>query len=292
MNSRLPSSETVLKQIAAIVSGCSYDPRRDMHFIDPKTVPGWNAKKTGYWIPNCIDSVCGNPECCRAISFVPEFTGHDFEKAKAIITVATCSGCQQQSEFILTGIKKSNQPEGCGGIWQNPAPKLKTLIVDTLPIQRIFLAYKNAIEAFNKGMWSLSIGACGRVVEGIAKTTFPKAKETRQIGKLFNKLRTELKTIDEFRQLLDPLLGLGEALRIGRNEGDHFDLEVEPDRELANKVIDLTEFLIQYVYLIADEADEINKLIAKLKPNDTEEENLAEADLRDETSEADPSPRT
>jgi hypothetical protein len=245
-----------------------------MHFIDPKTVRNWDSQKTGYWIPECIDTICGNPECSRLISFVPKPTGWDFNEAKAIITVAICSGCHNKNDFFLTDIKKSDQPEECGGIWQHPVPEIRTRIVDELPNIRVFKSYRDAIGAFNAGMWASALTNCGRVIEGIGKTTFPNAKTTNQIKGLFDKLRSELKKAPDFKELLEPFLNLGEALRVGRNPGGHFDLAAEPDRSLASKVIDLTEFLIRYVYLISNETSEVNELISKLGPDDADESEL------------------
>jgi HEPN domain-containing protein len=294
MSSRLSSSATVLEQIAAIVSGCSYDPRHDMHFIDPKTVPlnQWN-RYGEYHCPKSVSTVC--PHCNGKVFLEVIPHGNSYNPLiRSLAAGGKCPGCVEEKPIQIFLVETSNNPDSplCQEIWVNPPVKHRSLIVDTLPEKRIFRAYKNAIETFNAGMWAPSLVSCGRVVEGIAKTTFPNAKSTKQIKPLFNKLGSELKKIEEFRPLLDPLLGLGEALGLGRNPGGHFDLEEEPDRDLADKVIDLTEFLIQYVYQIVDEADEVKKLIAKLKPNDTEEEDLDEADLIDGTSESDPSPKT
>lgn len=57
--------------------------------------------------------------------------------------------------------------------------------------------------------------------------------------------------------------------------GGHFDLEIEPDRDLADKVIDLTEFLIRYVYLISEETSKVNTLISELGPGDLPEKDEA-----------------
>jgi hypothetical protein len=247
-----------------------------MHSIDPKTIRNWNSQKIGYWIPECIDTICGNPECSRLISFVPKPTTWDFNEARAVVMVAICSGCHSKSDFFLTDIKDADQPEGCGGIWQHPVPEIRIRIVDELPNIRVFNSYREAVKTFNAGMWASAITNCGRVIEGIGKTTFPNAKTTNQIGGLFNKLRSELKGAPNFKELLEPFLNLGEALRVGRNPGGHFDLKVEPDRSLASKIVDLTEFLIRYVYLISNETSEVNELISKLGPDDADESELSD----------------
>lgn len=277
MNSCLSSSKTVLEQIAGIVSECSYDPRRDMHFIDPKTVPGWNGEKTGYWIPNCVDSVCGNPECCRTISFVPEPTGWDFEKAKTIITVATCSGCQQQSEFILIDIKKGDQPEGCGAIWQNPAPtELRETLTDkeSVPYD-IFDAYEEAIGCFNDRRWRAVVTECGRALEGITHNKFSTEEQRKQLGEISNlkaasldqalsKKEPDLAGIVAFT-LFEPLLDLTKAIRLGRLTGAHFNLKRKADLEIAEEVLSLTEYLIEYFYGLPSRATKLKEKVNELE---------------------------
>jgi hypothetical protein len=276
MNSHLLSSETVLEQIAGIVSGCDCDPRRDMHFIDPKTAHNWTTlQQTGdYWTVLAIDSTC--PHCHRAVTInldAPVL----IPQTESIAMRGRCPRCQDDKPIrvFLTEVRhKHETTRECGGIWMEPVPKIRSLMISQLPEKRVFNGYKDAVESFNAGMWSSSITSCGRVVEGIGKTKFPNAQATKQIKGLFDKLRSELKKAPDFKELLEPLLNLGEALRIGRNPGTHFDLETEPDRNLADKVIDLTEFLIRYIYLISDETTEVNRLILELGPGDADEDEI------------------
>jgi hypothetical protein len=137
---------------------------------------------------------------------------------------------------------------------------------------RIFNAYKHSIEAFNSGMWPLAVTSCGRVLEGIGKTTFPNGSQQKQLGQLFNNLKSELKKTPDYKDLLQPLVDLGEAFRLGRNTGAHFDLEKEPDREVASQLIDLTEFLIKYIYLISKEVADVEQKISSLEPGDLNNE--------------------
>ena len=277
----LKRSEEVLNQIVGIVSGCNYDPRRDMHFVDPKSIPAhnWQSRPGAetYSVTDNFSSIC--PHCNRDVNI--QLTS--FETIKTLGSVAARGMCPPCGEgkiirVFLIGVQPAkNSYKQCSQIWFEPVPKIRSPITDTLgssedsQAQRIFKNYKSAIKSLNTGEWDNAIASCGRVVEGIGKTKFPNASATRQIKGLFNKLESEIKKQPDSREVLEPLLKLGDALRVGRNPGAHFDLEKAPDRNLADKVIDLTEFLIKYVYLIADETENVNKLIEKLNPGDEDE---------------------
>jgi hypothetical protein len=95
---------------------------------------------------------------------------------------------------------------------------------------------------------------------------------------LLNNLRKELKEAPAFKEILMPLLDLGEALRLGRNPASHFDLETDPNLDLAGKVLDLTEFLLQYVYVISGESINVDGLIKACGPGDDDSENNSETE--------------
>lgn len=293
MDPFLKRSGEVFNQIAGIVSGCNYDPRRDMHFVDPKSIPAHNWQSRpgaeAYSVTDNFSSIC--PYCNRDVNIQLK----SFETIKTLGSVAAkgvCPPCGESKTIrvFLIGVQlKQNGNKPCNQIWFEPVPKIRSLITDGLSTSddaqaiRVWKAYRNAIDAFNSGKWEQSLVSCGRVVEGIGKTKFPNASSTQQIGRLFKKLKQEISDKPDTKEVLTPLLSLGEALRVGRNPGGHFDLEGDPDRDLADKVIDLTEFLIKYVYLIANETENVNELIENLNPADKDE---TETDHSSSTSES------
>lgn len=247
-----------------------------MNFIDPETLEinkDWSVHgSTKYWLPNSVRSVCGYKDCGEKVTFTPAVKALDQNLPYTACMQASCPACKQISKFIAIGLSIEPTKKRCDSIWQYPVSRVRDLMISELPEQRIFKSYKNAIDSFNQRMYALSLVACGRVVEGIGKTQFPNASSTNQIGALFKKLLKELRSTSEYIEILQPLLDLGEALRVGRNPGGHFDLAIEPDRELAGKVIDLTEFLIRYVYIISTETSNVNDILSRLEPDSTDED--------------------
>lgn len=106
--------------------------------------------------------------------------------------------------------------------------------------ERLDRAYKTALDAFNAGIWAAAVTSCRRTLEGIVKVQLP---ESERKGMLAQQLKQLPKHVD----LSQPLLQLADVLKDGGNIGAHFDLEKEPDMEFATLMIDLTEYLIEYI---------------------------------------------
>lgn len=247
-----------------------------MHFIDPKTLlqQDWSpAGSTKFIVPNSVSSICGHQDCGQKVTFSISVKALDQSPPYSACMEGICPACRKESKFFAVGLSNGGKTKLCDSIWQYPVPNIRNLVVQELPDKKIFNSYKHAVDAFNQRMYPLSLVACGRVLEGIGKTKFPNASAVKQIAALFNTLRKELKKTPEYIEILQPLLELGEALRIGRNPGGHFDLEVEPSRELADKVIDLTEFFLRYIYVISDETSKINDIISNLSRSNTDQDN-------------------
>ena len=279
------SWEDVGHQIVSIVSGCDYDPRRDMHFIDPKSInsSNWLQSRLGaeqYWMTDNVSSIC--PHCNQKVVIQLQ-TFRPIGDIQSLASKGMCPQCREAKPIrvFFIGVKpKGSQTRHCDQIWIDPAPTVRAMIIDELNNndieKRIYKAYKNAINAFNIGSYELCLISCGRVVEGIGKTAFPNAEKTNMIGPLFKKLKQEVQEKPEAKKVLQPFIDLGNALRLGRNPGGHFDLVGDPNKALADKVLDLTEFLIKYIYVIGNESKNVEKLILELRPADKDEENEEE----------------
>jgi hypothetical protein len=225
----------------------------------------------GYVVPASMDCVCGF--CNTLACLQTKYSSRDAQ-LESISMTGRCTHCGETSKIWIFPFKTVQQWEDNNReceCWIYPKAEIRNYKFTETDInsERIMRAYREAIDTFNAGKPVSSINSCGRVVEGIAKTNFPNIGTTNQIGKLFTKLKSESEELpEEFSNLLSPLFSLGEALRIGRNTAGHFDFEREPDKNLASKILDLTEFLMQYVYTLDSEADKVEKLIPELVPQE------------------------
>ena len=229
-----------------------------------QSMPGQDS----YMIPASLDCICG---FCNTLANLQTSAYSQQPEIQSLSMKGRCTRCQKESIVYLIKPNKFNEHNAgikCGECWVHPMHSLREFKFkeEDFPIERIFLDYKEAIETFNEGRPRSSINSCGVVVEGIAKTNFPNASTTRQISKLFEKLRTEIVgESTEIKEILKPIHLLGEALAVGRNMSPHFDIEGQPDKDLASKIIDLTEFLIQYFYTLSSETNVVKEIISNLK---------------------------
>jgi Domain of unknown function (DUF4145) len=99
-----------------------------------------------------------------------------------------------------------------------------------------------------------------RTLEGIVNNLLP--NETgplaQQIGRLAD-------TVD----LQRPLITLSHSLRQGGNIGAHFDLTRTPDRETAEAMLDLIEYLIEYLYTLPEMIQNLDTRIQQLGSDET-----------------------
>jgi hypothetical protein len=252
-----------------------------MHRVSISRGSGWRSRTASnakaYAVPESVDTRCGYCGSFGALLFCKE-VGYNGE-TDTLTLQARCTRdiCQQKSTvLIIKAIEWVNYQNGYRSedFWILPKPEIREIRFETEDIDelRIFTAYRNAIESFNDSRPSQAITACGQVIEGIGKTKFPGVEGSRNIGGLFRKLEEESKKSPEFKDVLDPLTRLGKALALGRNPGGHFFFEVDPDLELASKIIDLTEFLIQYIFTIGKETENVRELMKNCNPLESEEE--------------------
>lgn len=273
--------QRILERIAGIVSGCNYDPRRDMHFIDPKAVPhsDWFMPDGfRFYVPKHLGTIC--PECHQHLFIDVEVVGNELIEISSVGMRGRCprSVCGfSDIKVFLVGARTRNQTPQCSEIWMLPDPGVRTLLVSSASLprgfsDRMFVAYKNSIDTYNSGMWSPSVSSSGRVIEAIGKSFFPSTDGSETIRELFTKLRTSLNSNSnpDYKTLLMPILNLDKTLALSRNSGSHFDLSKEPDKDVANKLIDLVEFLLRYIYLIPGEAKDLDEAVRLLGPGDSE----------------------
>ncbi|ANV92015.1 hypothetical protein [Picosynechococcus sp. PCC 8807] len=252
-----------------------------MHRIRIQNGNGWKGIKPhgileDYAVPSSIDCRCGYCGVQGALICEDAVTFNNPTQTITLKARCTRDKCQKTSTVVIIDAlmwRDHSKGKRSKEFWVLPKPKERPQVFteDQIDNRRIFKAYQEAVQSFNENRPSLVISACGRIVEAIGKLKFPDGQSANNIGKLYRNLKNELKDKPEFNTVLDPFLQLGNALRIGRNPASHFDLETDPDINLAEKVLDLTEFLVKYIYVIPQEADNVNELIEKCGPGDTEE---------------------
>lgn len=163
-----------------------------------------------------------------------------------------CHGAVQLFTMnVGTGMKSL-----CGGsLYMYPpsqarAPSAEILASSRLadPIKR---AYESAVNVVRMREWSAAAMACRRLLEGITKMALPPALQGEVLAK-------QLEAFPKHVDLGKPLLDLADAVRKGGNLGAHFDLEREPNEEVATMMLDLCEDLIEYLFGLPERIDELH----------------------------------
>jgi len=74
----------------------------------------------------------------------------------------------------------------------------------------------------------------------------------------------QLKALPEKVNLSEPLILLAENLRKGGNVAAHFDLEKEPDQPVAEAMLDLLDYFVEYIYVLKEKAQDLEKRLDSL----------------------------
>lgn len=118
-------------------------------------------------------------------------------------------------------------------------------------------AYESALNVFNVGEWNATSVLCRRVLEGITKDILPPDSKKQNLSRNLLELPKHL-------DLQKPILTLADALRKGGNLGAHFDLEKKPDKKIAGQMIDLLDYLIEYIYILPVDIESLHNEIENL----------------------------
>jgi len=118
-------------------------------------------------------------------------------------------------------------------------------------------SYQSALSAYNAGLWPACAQSVRRTLEGLVHSLI---KEDQNSGALFQRLKALPEKVD----LAEPLLKLADTLRKGGNIASHFDLEKEPDQHVAEAMVDLLDYFMEYVFVLREKATELEKRLDAL----------------------------
>jgi uncharacterized protein DUF4145 len=230
-----------------------------MYELSHASVPAWTAPLQK-WCPRSVDTRC--PHCGRAVNFPLENFQWD-DNRSTVSAHARCPGCGEKARFWIVdpGDGKDSSQKGCKGLFMFPQPSpIRTPVVPDgkLEVDALERTYWSAIAAYNAGLWDACATSCRKTLEGIVQTRMPEAS-----GSLFNQLQAFFSEYDAS----EPLVHLADTLRKGGNLGAHFDLDREPDGDVATLMLDLLDYFFLYIYLLKDKSEELERRLASLPSN-------------------------
>jgi hypothetical protein len=110
-------------------------------------------------------------------------------------------------------------------------------------------AYVEAIGVYNASVWSATATLCGRTLEGIVIHLASLGSDP-VAGREDMTLNQLLRALETKGSLTGPLVALSDCLRHGRNLGAHFDTSVPVDGNLATAMLDLLDYLLEYIFTL------------------------------------------
>ncbi|NOV02716.1 DUF4145 domain-containing protein [Paenibacillus planticolens] len=232
-----------------------------MRFIEPKNIAKYQDSNK-YKIAKSVDFKCGH--CSRTVNFLLVWDSYN---ESSMFTSSRCSGCGEESRFYFVEIKENEQETLTGDLYISPSAELRR-IADGVEITEKFSssmlrAYNSAVNVYNLGEWSGAVVLCRRLLEGITKSLLPESEQNKPLNK-------QLEVIAGHAELQKPLLTLAHAIRIGGNLGAHFDLEREPDEVVSKYIIDMLDYLIEYLYVLPKRIEELHSHIEELSNKNSE----------------------
>jgi len=226
-----------------------------MHNVSLSSVAQWGNFQNK-WCPQSVDTLC--PFCGRFVTLT--FVSQQYDQPRNTVAAsASCPGCKETSRFWVVdpGDGRDNSQRGCECLSIHPAPRIvRSPIVapDKMAEPALGRAYQAAFSAFNAGLWDACATSCRKTLEGLVHTLLP--EEDRK-GRLFD----QLKRLSEKVDLAEPLVVLADTLRKGGNLGAHFDLEREPDQHVAELMLDLLDYFMEYIYVLKEKSHGLQKKI-------------------------------
>jgi hypothetical protein len=214
-----------------------------MSYVDLKAVAMW-GQTNKRWVPTSIDLSCHG--CGRVTNFRLDVYVMDNQR-NTIACSGNCPACHLKIHvWIINPIDQSDKVNPkCDALIVYPKPHEKRQPIKGMELMppRLQRAYQEVLDVYSNNVWSATATCSRRTLEGLLKNLLPKSD---QKGTLANQLEKLSKSVE----LEKPLITLAHALREGGNLGAHFDQDKDPDQETAEAMLDLIEYLLEYVYTL------------------------------------------
>ena len=196
-----------------------------------------------------ISTFC--PFCFEQVNFSCTQNVIDDPHRKTVSTSGTCSACRGVVSFWSVNLSEEEIE-----VYMFPACEgyRKILFKESNlpdPLQR---AYESTVQAFNSKNYAATAVCCRRTLEGIFKYRLSENDKKLPLAKAIDKIK-------DSEDLAKPLNNLSHAIRQGGNLGAHFDMEKEPNAEMSEAMVDLLEYLIEYLYTLPNQIERLDNVL-------------------------------
>jgi len=223
--------------------------------IETPSIVDWQPLQSAgksFSFPTAIN--CNCPYCRRLVTFALSEPDVDHGR-NTVGASAKCPNCKKKVFVwaVQTGDGKYV------AMFPAPADDKKPIEGYELIPESVRRAYVHAIQAYNAEVWPAAATQCGRTLEGtlVGLTEPPSNKPLYQ-------LLQDLASSFDFSK---PIKELADTVRKGRNIGAHFDMNFEPDEEMASTLLSLLEYLLEYFYILPKRIEGARQVIENKTPS-------------------------
>lgn len=215
------------------------------------------VQKDNYNLPVSVDTTC--PHCRRRVNL-----SLPWDNPKTYVVeycVAHCPACQKKATFVLLTDGAIGQGIRSGQLFVTPNDDIRQPLAGVAETNKIEdglkRAYFSTINVLNAQEWTATTILCRRVLEGITQSIVAEEHKNKNLPTQIRALLTQI-------DLSKPISTLADAIRKGGNLGAHFDLEKEPNQEIASLMVDLLDDLIEYIFILPGRIQHLHDKMEKL----------------------------
>lgn len=222
-----------------------------MHEIDKSAVKRWSNVGGNMCCPAALGVYC--PRCGDRGIFTVESPQIYMRN---VVAGAVCPACNARVMIVVIE-PTSGSEQSCAFLGMYPAPhRQRQPIVgaDLLP-DELKAEYLELLETFNHRLWRAVVTQCRVALEGVVANIDPSG--TAQ-------LHQRLKDLASKVDLAEPIHKLADLLRKGGNTGAHFDPTNRPDEGVATAMLELLEYLVEYIYALPEMVKQLEEKLAKM----------------------------
>ncbi|MCJ7647248.1 MAG: DUF4145 domain-containing protein [Candidatus Lokiarchaeota archaeon] len=226
-----------------------------MYQIPNEFISNWSTINN-VKVPTTVDIIC--PYCHRKITFTLTSWNQNIQ-TDIFFNSSKCPSCREVARFFV--FEYNEDDKKASKIFLYPTPKIRFPLSGASSAKdfskELYRVYQSSINVYNTAEWSGTAVLCRKLLEGITKTLL---LEQQQSLSLYQQLKALPQNVD----LAKPILTLADAIRKAGNLGAHFDLEKEPNELVATQLLDLIDYLIEYLFVLPTKIEELNNSINNL----------------------------
>ena len=216
--------------------------------IPVSLITGWDTRQTPRQ-PLAISLKCG--KCRQFATFV--LADGKWVESQTFVAVVNCPNPKCKSTTRFMGFELDSNSR-FSKLSVDPAPELMRQAMEHLELvpEKVKNAYQASLDAYNSGLPDSVSVVSRRTLEGAIKMLWENPEETR--GKSLHSL---IESLHEKFDLAKPMTDLAHAMRQGGNLAAHFDLDKEMNPKIAEKMIEMIEYILEYLYIIPKRIEEL-----------------------------------